>query len=51
MKDLDYVMKIKESWMALDDLEGAKTRGYFTDSSGMKEMGIFTYLQPFGINF
>ena len=33
----DYVMKIMESLMTIDESEGAKTRKSFIDSSGMKE--------------
>ena len=51
MKDTDYVMKIMLSWIKLDEVEGASTRRYFIDSSGMKEMKQFTYWQPFGIHF
>ena len=36
IKELDYVMKIMLSWMALDKLEGAKTIRYFIDSIRMK---------------
>ena len=50
MKDLDYLMKIVESWMTLDELEDAKTRRDFIDSSGTKEKNIFTYRQPFGLH-
>ena len=37
MKYPDYVMKIVASWITLDELEGARTRRYFIDSSGTKE--------------
>ena len=37
MKDPDCVMKIMASWMTVDELEGARTRRYFIDSSGTKE--------------
>ena len=48
MKEPDYVMNIMVSWMTLRELEGAKTRRDFIDSSGMKETKQFTYRQPFG---
>ena len=51
MKDPDYVMKIVASWITLDELEGARTRRYFIDSSGTKETKQFTYRQPYGISF
>ena len=51
MKDPDYVMKIVASWMTLDELEGARTRGYFINRSGTNETKQFTYHQPFRINF
>ena len=41
-KDTDYVMKIMETWTTLDELEGARTRRYFIDSSGTKETNQFT---------
>ena len=37
--------------MALDELQGAKTRRYFIDISGTKETNQFIYRQPFGIHF
>ena len=37
MKEPGYVMKIMVSWMALDELEGARTRRYFIDISGTKD--------------
>ena len=51
MKDMDYVMKAMTSWMTLDELEGARTRRDFIDSSGTKETKQFTYRQPFGLHF
>ena len=36
MKYPDYVKGIIAIWMALDELEGEKTRRYFIDSSGTK---------------
>ena len=51
MKEPDYVMKIMASWMILDELEGAKTRGDFIDSSVTKETKQFTSRQTFGLNF
>ena len=51
MKDLYYVMKIMVSWMTLDELEGARTRRYFIDRSGTKDMKQFKYRKPFGNNF
>ena len=50
-EDPDYVMKIMVSYMTLDDLEGAKKRRNFIDSSGKKETKNFTYRKPFGIYF
>ena len=50
MKYPDYV-KTMESWMKLDELEGARTKRYFTDLSGTKEMKNFTYRSKFGIHF
>ena len=44
-------MKIIESWMILDDFEGAKKRRDFIDSSVTKETKQVTKRQPFGINF
>ena len=35
MKDTDYAMNIMEIWTTLDELEGTKTRGYFTYRSGI----------------
>ena len=37
--------------MTRDELEGAKTRRYFTGSSGMKETMLFNYRHPFGLYF
>ena len=51
MIELDYVMKIIASYMTIDELEGAKTRREFIDSSGTKETKQFTYRHPFGIHF
>ena len=51
MKDTDYAMNIMESWMILDELEGARTRRYFIDSSGTKDMKQFTYRHTFGVHF
>ena len=51
MKEPYYVMKIMESWMTLDELEGANTRIYFIDSSGTKYMKHFTYWKQFGLYF
>ena len=44
-------MKIMASWVALDDLEGAKTRRYFIDSSVTEETKQFTYWQLFRLHF
>ena len=41
MKEPGYVMKIMDSWMALDELEGTRTRIYFIDSSGTKGKNKF----------
>ena len=49
MKYPYYVMKIMAIWNTLDELDGAKTRREFTDSSGAKHTNIFTYLHPVGI--
>ena len=43
-------MKIMSSWMSLDELQGARTRRYYIESSGKKEMNQFTYRQTFGIH-
>ena len=51
MKDPDYVMKIMASWMKLDEFQGTKTRRYFIDSIGTKDMKQFTYQHPFGLHF
>ena len=51
MKETDYVMKIMASWVALDELEGERTRRDFIDSSGTKEMKQFIYQHPFGVHF
>ena len=51
MKDPDYVTRIMESWVKLDELEGAKTRRDFIDRSGKKDTKQFIYRQPFGIPF
>ena len=50
MKNPDYVMKIMESWMILDELESARKRRYYIDNSRTKETKKFTYRQPFGID-
>ena len=44
-------MKIMESWMKLDGLEGENTRRYFIESSGKRDTKKFTYRKPFGIHF
>ena len=51
MKETDYVMKIMESWMKLDELEGARTMRDFIDSSWIKDTKKFTYRKQFGIHF
>ena len=51
MKDPDDAMKIMESWMKLDGLEGENTRRYFIESSGKRDTKKFTYRKPFGIHF
>ena len=51
MKEPDYAMKKMASWMALDELEGARTRRYFVDRIGAKDMKQFTYWQLFGLHF
>ena len=51
MKETDYVMKIMVSWMALDALEGARTRIYFTYISGTNDTKQSTYQHKFGIHF
>ena len=51
MKEPDYVMKIMAIWMTLEELDGAKTRRDFADSSGTKQTKLFTYRQPFGLYF
>ena len=42
MKYPDYVMKIMASRVTLDELEDAKTKRRFIDSSGTKETNVFT---------
>ena len=37
--------------MSLDELEVAKARRYFIDSSGINEKKNFKYCQPFGLHF
>ena len=51
MKEPDYVMKMMASWMKIDELEGARKRRDFIDSSGTKDTQQFTYWKTFGINF
>ena len=51
IKELYCVMKIMVSFMTLGELEGARIRRYFIDSSGTKETEKFTYRQTFGIHF
>ena len=51
MKEPDCVMKIMASWMAIDELEGARTRKYFIDISSTKERKQFTYRKPFMLHF
>ena len=51
MKDPDCVMRIMASWMTLDELEGARTRIYFIDSSRTKGKKQFTHRQINGIHF
>ena len=49
MKYLDYVMKIMEIWMTLDDLEG--TGRHIKESGGTKESNKFTNRQIYVIYF
>ena len=51
MKYPDYVMNIVASWITLDELEGARTRRYFIESSGTNDTKQFTHRQPFGVHF
>ena len=51
MKEPYYVMKIMVSWMTLDELEGARKRRDFIDSSKAKDTKQLTYGNPFGNNF
>ena len=51
MKYPDYDIKIIESCMTLDLLEGTRTRRDFIYSSVTKDMKQFTYRNPFGIHF
>ena len=44
-------MKIMASWIALDELEEARTGRYFIEISGMKDTKQFTYWKPFGLHF
>ena len=50
MKETDHVMKILESWMTIDELEGSSTRRYFIEISDTKDTKQLTYRQPFGIH-
>ena len=47
----NYVMKIMVSWVTLYELEGAKTRRDFIDSSDMKETKLFKNQHLFVIHF
>ena len=47
MKYPDDVIKIMASYVTPDELEVARTRKYFMDSNGTKDMKLFTYWQPF----
>ena len=51
MKEIDYAMKIMASWMAIDELEGARTRKYSIDIIRTKERKHFTYRKPFRLHF
>ena len=51
MKDPNYVMKIMERWMTLDELDFSRTRRYSIDRSGTKGTKHFTYRQTFEIHF
>ena len=50
MKDPDYVMKIVENYMTLDDLEDAEKRRDLIDSSGTKYANPITYQQLYGLH-
>ena len=43
VKQTDYLMKMMVSWMKFYELEGAKKRRDFIDSSGMKQTKLVTY--------
>ena len=48
MKDPYCVIRIISSRMALDELEVARARRSFMDSSGTKDKKQFTYWKPLG---
>ena len=47
MKYPDDVIKIMASYVTPEKLEAARTRKYFMDSNGKKDMKLFTYWQQF----
>ena len=51
IKAQDYVIKIMESWMKPDELDGENKRSGFMEISGTKETEQLTYHYKFGINF
>ena len=51
IKAQDYVIKIMESWMKPDELDGENKRSGFMEISGTKETEQLTYYYTFGINF
>ena len=51
MKEPDHEMKIMDSWMDLDELEGTNTRKDFIYSNRKKETNKFAFRKSFGIHF
>ena len=50
MKEPYYVMKLMESWMTLNNLEGANTKRYRKENGFRKSKQIFLK-QPYGMHF
>ena len=51
MKENNYATKIMPSFMTRDELEGAKLRRDIMDISDKNHTKLFTYQNPFVINF
>ena len=43
-------MKIMATWMTLDELDGADTRGGFKGRDGQSLTRLFKYCHPFGLH-